>query len=288
MPDLLNCLRSGAHIGTLRAVRATLVSKLIAVAVLWVPLTSLADWVERQQPLAHAVYVPKNYDATRKYPLAIVIHGNGVQGNDNRAYKSEPFAKYLAEPQIQEQRPHFIYVPQCPAGQKWVGSPWESGSYSVEQVAASPSMTKLTDILKGLLKEYSIDSTRIYLLGISMGGQATWDLLCRYPGVFAGAVPMAGCGDPTKASLLKNVGIWAFHGANDPTVPVKSDREIMAGLEQAGAKVLRLTDLDPPETPKGMHIYSEYMLGHNVWDKAIALKGQVVPWLFSQSRAARK
>ncbi len=268
-------------------VNKPIISRLLAVAATLLPLLSHADWLERQQPLAHAVHVPKNYDPAKKYPLAVVIHGNGVQGNDNRPYKSEPFATYLATPEVQDKCPHFLYVPQCPAGQKWVDSPWERGSYSVDQVAASAPLKNLVDTLRGLLKEFSIDQRRIYLLGISMGGQATWDLLCRYPGVFAGAVPMAGCGDPSKAGLLKEVAIWAFHGANDPTVPVTSDREIMAGLDRAGAKVTRLTDLDPPARPTATHIYSEYQVGHNVWDKAIALKGQVVPWLFTQTRPPR-
>lgn len=254
------------------------------VAALLLPATCLADWVERQQPLAHAVFVPKNDVAGRKYPLVIVIHGNGGQGNDNRIYKSEPYARILADPKIQDRQPHFIFVPQCPGGQKWVDSPWEKGSYAVDQVAPSASMTKLTDTLKGLLKEYSVDPNRIYVMGTSMGGQATWDLLGRYPNLFAAAVPMCGCGDPTKASQLKNVAIWAFHGAEDPTVPVASDREIMANLDKAGARVRRLMAEDPKQTPRDKHIYSEYKLGHNVWDKAIALDRHVVPWLFAQVR----
>lgn len=265
--------------------RCARVSALIAASLILLPGNSPADWVERPQPLAHAVYVPGNYRAAEKYPLVIVLHGNGGQGSDNRTYKSEFYAKLLADPKIQAERPHFIYVPQCPAGQTWVSSPWASGSYSVDKVAASQSMAKLTDVLAGLLKEFSIDENRIYVIGISMGGQATWDLLCRHPKMFAGAVPICGCGDSSKASLLGSVGIWAFHGSDDPTVPVRSDREIMANFEKAGTKVLRLT-ADPAEQPTQKHIYSEYKVGHNVWDQAIALNRYVVPWLFSQSRAA--
>lgn len=259
---------------------------LIAAAIVHAPGPGRADWVERQQPLAHAVFVPKSYDAAKKYPVVIVIHGNGCQGDDNRVYKGEFYAKHLADANIQERVPHFIYVPQCPGGQTWVDSPWAKGAYSVDHVAASASMKKLTDVLAGLMKEFSIDADRIYLIGISMGGQATWDLLCRHPGMFAAAVPICGCGDPSKAGLLKGVAIWAFHGAGDPTVPAASDRETMASLEKAGVRVLRLVGADPSEPPKATHIYSEYDMGHNVWDKAIGLARYVVPWMFSQTRAA--
>ena len=265
--------------------RQAIVSALVAVAAALGPCACLADWVERQQPLAHAVYVPKHCESDKKYPLVIVLHGNGGQGSDNRIYKSEFYAKHLSDAKVQEEQPHFIYVPQCPAGQTWVDAPWDKGSYSVDKVAASQSMAKLANVLTGLLKEFSIDKNRIYVIGISMGGQATWDLLCRYPGLFAGAVPVCGCGDPSKAGLLNNVGIWAFHGSEDSTVPVRSDREIMAEFEKAGVKVLRLT-ADPAEQPTQKYIYSEYKVGHNVWDQAIGLNRYVVPWLFSQSREA--
>lgn len=266
--------------------RYAIVSAVIAFAAVLAPDACRADWVERQQPIAHAIYVPKNYDAAKKYPLAIVIHGNGNQGNDNRVYKGEPYSKFLSDEKVQAEYPHFIYVPQCPGGQTWVGSPWEKGSYSVDAVPLTPTMTKLTDILKGLMKEYSIDTSRIYVTGISMGGQATWDLMCRYPSLFAAAVPVCGCGDPSKAGLLTGVGIWAFHGANDPTIPVKSDRDMMAGLETAGMKVLRLNNADPTEQPQDKHIFSEYNVGHNVWNQASDLSRFVIPWMFAQSRSA--
>lgn len=263
--------------------RYAIISLLAAVLI---PATGQADWVERQQPLAHAVYVPKNYDSARKYPLAIVIHGNGWQGNNNSVYKGEFYAQHLSDPKIQAGYPHFIYVPQCPAGQTWVASPWQKGSYSVDTVAASDAMNKLTNTLVGLLTEYSIDRNRIYVTGVSMGGQATWDLLGRNPGMFAAAVPVCGCGDPSKAGLLKDVAIWAFHGMDDPTIPIQSERDIMTNLGTAGMKVRRLVNMDPSETPKDKHIFSEYKMGHDVWNKANGLSRFVVPWMFAQSRQA--
>jgi len=270
-----------------RSIRA-IVAAIAVVGFVLVPVTLRAAWVERKQPLAHALFVPKGYEASKKYPLVIVIHGNGWQGNNNSVYKGEFYAQHLAKPKIQDATPHFIYVPQCPGGQTWVGSPWEKGAYSVDKVRLSDSMTKMTTVLAGLLKEYSIDQDRLYVIGISMGGQATWDLVCRNPKMFAAAVPVCGCGDPSKAKLLGSMGIWAFHGSDDPTVPVKSDRGTMAELEKADIKVLRLNDADPTETPKAKHVYSEYKMGHNVWDKACGLQRFVVPWLFAQSLAANE
>jgi predicted peptidase len=247
----------------------------------------LAGWLERQEPLAHAVYVPEGYDAKKQYPLVISIHGNGQQGSDNRIYKIAHYPKLLSTPEMQKKFPHFIYVPQCPRGQRWVGSSWGKGSYSVDKVPVSSSMQKLTDILSGLVKEFSIDADRIYVIGISMGGQATWDLLCRHPGMFAGAVPMCGCGDPSKAADMTGTGIWAFHGSRDRTIPVSGSRDMMEGLEKAGMEVLRLHG-DPKSRLRARIVYSEYDVGHGVWNNTFQVDEYLVPWLFAQARGNHK
>jgi len=260
---------------------------MVAVAAfIWAPDVSVADWIKNPQPIAHGIFVPQGYDAAKKYPLVVCLHGNTFQGNDYRPL-GDGNAQLFAGAKVQEKNPCFVLVPQCPGG-SWVNSHWSAGSYSVDKVPISQPLGQVVAIMTNLMKEYSIDKDRLYVVGASMGGQASWDLLGRYPEMFAGAVISCGCGDPSKASLLKNVGIWASHGTDDNVINPASEREIMANLEKAGSKVLRLTDEDPKEAPKARHIYSEYKIGHNVWNKTGGSEAAMIPWLFSQSRTEEK
>lgn len=270
----------------MKTMRWRCVLAFMAAALVLVPGVSVADWIKNQQPLAHGIFVPKNYDAARKYPLVVCLHANSWQGRDNRTL-GDGNAQLFSGAKVQEKDPCFVLVPQCPGG-SWVNSHWSAGSYSVDKVPINANLAHVVNIMTNLMKQYSIDKNRLYVVGASMGGQASWDLLGRYPDMFAGAVISCGCGDPSKAALLTNVGIWAFHGTEDNVINPASERAIMANLEKAGSQVLRLTDEDPKEPPKAKHIYTEYKIGHNVWNKTGGSEAAMIPWLFSQSRTVEK
>src|SRR6266480_5544053 len=114
---------------------------------------------------------------------------------------------------VQEHWPSFIVVPQVVNSQRWVNVPASQGSYTL---AAQPtdSLRMAKEIVDALQKQYlNIDSHRLYITGLSMGGYGTWDAIERWPGYFAAAAPLAGAGDPSKASRLVSLPIWAFHGS---------------------------------------------------------------------------
>jgi predicted peptidase len=133
--------------------------------------------------------------------------------------------------------------------------------------------------LDSLLNEFSVDTNRMYITGLSMGGYATWDLIVRFPNKFAAAVPMSGGGDVSKVMLIKHIPIWDFHGAQDGTVPVKNSRDMMTAFENTGTTVVYtnchhgdctgLPDSVIADTLKNgaRHIYTEYQNGgHAIWD----------------------
>jgi predicted peptidase len=62
-----------------------------------------------------------------------------------------------------------------------------------------------------LEEEFNIDKDRIYVAGYFMGGSGTWDIITRYPDLFAAAVPVTGVSDPLKVQLIEHIPIWAFH-----------------------------------------------------------------------------
>jgi predicted peptidase len=105
-----------------------------------------------------------------------------------------------------------------------------------------------------------------------MGGFAVWEALMRHPERFAAAIPVCGGGDVSHADRIKNVPVWAFHGADDPVVPVECSRSMIKIIKNAG----------------GQALYTEYPgVGHNSWDRAYA-EPEFLSWLFSQKRAGPK
>jgi predicted peptidase len=129
-------------------------------------------------------------------------------------------------------------------------------------------MKLVLEILDQLQRDYSVDAGRLYVMGISLGGFGTWDIITRRPDMFAAAVPICGGGNAAKASAITKTAIWAFHGDQDELVNVNESRAMITALRNAR--------LNPR--------YTEYKgLGHNVWERAFAEK-DLLPWLFAQKR----
>jgi predicted peptidase len=106
----------------------------------------------------------------------------------------------------------------------------------------------------------------VYVMGLSMGGFGTWDLVTRYPKRFAAAVPICGGGDPGRVESLGDLPLWVFHGADDEVVAPIYSRRMVEAIRAAGG--------DPR--------YTEYPgVGHNSWDPAFA-EPELFPWLFAQ------
>lgn len=222
--------------------------------------------------LPYRIFIPANYDATKTYPLILFLHGAGERGTDNRAQVANGVSLGFIQPEVQAAHPCFFVAPQCPVGKQWVDTGWGQGSYSTAKVPMSENLTLALAMVRSLQKEYSIDRTRMYVTGLSMGGYGTWDLIERNPGMFAAAIAICGAGDPSAAGRLKGMGLWAFHAADDNVVPVTGSRDMTRALWAAG--------LAPN--------YTEYTSGgHSSWFRAYATLG-LVDWLFSFHRDAAK
>ena len=221
--------------------------------------------------LPYRMYIPGHTNKTRQYSLLLFLHGAGERGTDNRrqiAVNSEILTRIVQD----TERDHacIIIAPQCPNNAQWVDTPWGNGSYSLDQIPQSKQLAAVMKLVELVRAGYDIDSSRMYISGISMGGYGTWDTIMRYPDMFAAAVPVCGAGDPSKASLLKNVSIRAFHSSDDGTVPVSGSREMAGALEQAGGKIE----------------YKEYTgYGHFSWEPAFA-EPDLIDWLFAQRKPA--
>ena len=222
--------------------------------------------------LPYQLYVPSNYDPAKKYPVLIFLHGAGERGSDNDAQ----FVHVVSNLFNMEDSPvtdAIVIVPQCPNGNQWVDTPWANGSYSTSTVKQSNESKAVMAVLDKVAAAYSTDTDRYYVMGISMGGFGTWDLVMRYPDKFAAAVPICGGADPSMATALKDFPIYTTHDANDPTVPVSGTREMVEALQAAGNTSV---------------IYEESTgKGHGVWDD-FTKRPEVINWLFDKKLSDRK
>jgi predicted peptidase len=113
-----------------------------------------------------------------------------------------------------------------------------------------------------------VDTNRIYITGLSMGGFGTFDAIQRYPNLFAAAVPVCGGGDVSKAAVIAKIPIWIFHGADDAAVNPAYSLEMVDALTKAGAH-------------PGFTQYPE--VGHFSWLAAYSDK-MMLEWLFRQRK----
>jgi len=220
---------------------------------------------KNQSLLPYRLFIPAPEEG-KTYPLVIFLHGSGERGSDNERQLSNGIF-HFTDPANQEKHPRFVLAPQCPDGIRWVDVNWSVKVVTQPRSISAP-LQNVMDLLQVLISEYQIDTTRIYIVGLSMGGFGTWDLITRFPSLFAAAVPVCGGGDCEKAALIKDIPVWAFHGAKDDVVDPVLSRDMVAAIRKAG----------------GLPGYTEYPhLNHGCWEAAFSDK-LMMQWLFEQHK----
>ena len=221
--------------------------------------------------LPYRLYVPYHYDNTKEYPVLLFLHGAGERGTNNTGNIYHMFKELF----LLENSPFWdciIVAPQCPEGQQWVDTPWAKGEYSVDEVPESNELKAVLELLQTVENEFPTDKDRYYVMGLSMGGFGTWDIIMRHSDIFAAAVPICGGGDSTQAEKLIDMPIYTLHCKDDKDVPFLGTRVMIVALNAYGSTVLKYEEL------------SGY--GHNVWGYA-SKKAEIWTWLFEQTREGR-
>jgi predicted peptidase len=177
----------------------------------------------------YLLYLPKGYEAKGKktWPLVMFLHGAGERGSDLRKVAVHGPPKLVKGG---KEFPFILVSPQCPAEQVW-------------------SDEALLGLLDEVAKKHKVDTNRVYLTGLSMGGYGTWSLGVKYPERFAAIAPICGGGETInvllasrgKSAALRSLGIWAFHGAKDGVVKVEESQRMVTALKNAGVKEVELT-----------------------------------------------
>ena len=215
----------------------------------------------------YCVYVPRNYDRARTWPVILFLHGSGERGSDGlRGTQIGPAATIRHDA---DRVPAIVVFPQAPLETRWLGEPADAAMAALERS----------------IVEFHGDRSHTYLTGLSLGGYGTIHLALANPKKFAALVVVCGglLPHPSTTAVqrsplipadadpyafagqsLHNVPIWLFHGADDTVVPADESRQLIASLKQN------------PDAH-----YTEYPgVGHNAWEKAYA-DPEMWKWLFS-------
>jgi predicted peptidase len=187
-------------------------------------------------------------------PLILFLHASGERGSDPELVKA------YGLPRLIESQPDFPFIvvsPQCPIDTRW-----------------TDHVDVLDRFLTYILDLYPVDRERIYLSGMSMGGQGAWHFATLHPNRFAAVVPICGRippfeGYPDRVCVLRHVPLWVFHGAADDRVPVTTSEQLVSALRLGGGH------------PK-LTIYPH--VGHNAWDWAYA-EPELFLWLMTQHKS---
>lgn len=229
---------------------------------------------------------PSKMEDWKRYPLVVLMHGAGERGSDNKrqlVWVADNLFTYMKNldkirqawpPYGTKESDFFLLAGQVPHNRQWVDTPWGNKSHTMNPTP-SVSMDLQMELIEDIFRRYpQVDRRRVYVIGLSMGGYGTWDLISRKPEWFAAAIPLCGGGDVAMAPRIKDIGIWAFHGSADTAVPVCRSRDMISALWKCNAPDVRYT-----EVPGG---------GHDVWSKASGTYGDfsAFNWLFEQRRPA--
>ncbi len=198
----------------------------------------------------HLLYLPKDYYQTRRrWPLVLFLHGVGNRGTNIEKVKTTGLPKMV------DREKEFEFILVAPQGHKeeW----WQTDH--------------LIELLDEVISVYAVNTDRVYLTGLSMGGYGTWKLACEHPERFAAVVPICGGGPVEKACRLKDVPIWAFHGAKDEVVPLEKGQEMVNAVNACGGNaeltVYRYLEHDSWSATYDKKELYDWLLKHRLSDR---------------------
>lgn len=197
--------------------------------------------------LRYAVRYPNGYREGHRYPTILFLHGENDRGADwERLAQNELFAAADEKADF----PFVVVVPLC------------------HENSWADLWAPLTELVSLLPTRPYCDGSRLYALGVSMGGYGVWQLGMSLPHAFAALVPICGGGMAWNAARLREIPIRAYHGEEDPIVPAAEALHPAEAVNREG----------------GQATVTLYVgVGHEAWTLAYQ-DPELFPWLLSQKR----
>lgn len=202
--------------------------------------------IKKQITYQYLSLFPADYQQRieNKFPLLLYLHGAGERGNDLNLLRRNGIPKLTSEG---AELPFVVIAPQCPENSRW-------------------DIDGLIALLDDAIDRHRIDNKRIYLTGLSMGGQAVWLMANAISERLAAVVPICGLYVKLDLEKFRSLPIWCFHGAMDEIVPLSHSLMMIRELEESGC------------SPK-FTIYEHS--GHDSWTETYE-NAKVFKWLLSQ------
>lgn len=225
------------------------------------------EYITGSDTLRYRMLAPEKEVKNKKYPLVVFMHGSGERGNDNEKQLFHG-AQQFVNPVNREKYQAYVMFPQCPEKTRWA----VNGSKNAVAEGKRDQVSLVMDVVSKYIEEGKVDSQRIYLIGLSMGGAAVYEMITRYPHVWAVAIPI--CGRPNIQAIeqtgdaLKRIKFRIYHGDADTTVPLENSRNAYLTLKKMGVSVE----------------YTEFPgVTHDSWNPAFRTPG-FLNWIFSVKR----
>lgn len=168
------------------------------------------------------LYLPDNYYTQKEStPLLIFLHGHSLCGNDlNRVKRYGTIDAIERGLKIDA----VVLAPQNPGGA------WQPD--------------KINNLLEWALRNYPIDTNRIYVFGMSLGGYGTLDYTGTYPDKIAAAMALCGGANLKSYCGLGTFPLWIVHGTADRSVPVSQSQKVVNAIKACGStELLRFSKL---------------------------------------------
>jgi len=192
--------------------------------------------------MPYRVYVPTRYTTAAPAPLVIALHGLG-------ANEDSFFDGYGGVPaKLAEQHGFLMAGPLGYRVDGFYGAAMGGAPDAAMRRRLELSEKDVLEVVRLMREHYNVDTSRIYLIGHSMGAIGTWHLAAKYPEIWAAVGPFSGTGSPEAAASMKGIAQFVVHGDADPTVNVSGSRAMVAEMKRLGVEVTYV------EVPGGDHV----------------------------------
>lgn len=240
---------------------------------------------EFNKDLMYNLYIPKNYDPSKSYPLVLFMHDAGVVSNNPIETLTQGLGAVIwASDRDQAQHESFVLAPQYNA------------IMADDNSQTSVDMDVTVNLINQLLTQYSIDKDRLYNTGQSMGGMTSIAMNIKYPDLFAASLLVACQWNPELVAPMANKPLWIVVSAGDNKANPGMDA-ITDVLAENGATVTKATwnaessASDQDQQVKqmlGQHSQINYTVfeggSHRyTWQYAYSIDG-IRDWLFAHSK----